>query len=178
MIDIIASSLEILTSAGFTAGRISINNRDSILFEDATVLGFLLAYRDPSELALAWEADASCAISDYQLVLRRAGQKAWNAYIVLLATADGDYRQSAALAAIEEDLAGTRKIARMAIRDIADLRAALLPLLPLQAAPKLEAVDIQAEIRERATELPPRAVDAFLSTADESVVMQVLEETP
>ena len=45
-------------------------------------------------------------------------------------------------AEIEEDLTGTRKIARSGIRDSSDLRAALLPLLPLQSAPKLEAVDI------------------------------------
>jgi hypothetical protein len=80
------------------------------------------------------------------------------------------------LGAIEEDLTGTRKIAQAGVNEVAELRLALLPLLPFQSAPRLEAVDIAAEIRQRATELPARAVDAFLSSADASVVMQVLEE--
>jgi hypothetical protein len=46
----------------------------------------------------------------------------------------------------------------------------------VQSAPRLEAVDILAEIRLRATELHSRAIDAFLSTADEGVVIQFLEE--
>jgi hypothetical protein len=54
---------------------------------------------------------ADGAVAAYQLGLRRAGQKAWNAYVVLLATNETDYAQSIGLGAIEEDLAGTRKIA-------------------------------------------------------------------
>jgi hypothetical protein len=176
MIDILASSANILTEAGFTTGRVSINGREALVFEDAIVLGFLFTYEDPCELIDSWDKDASRAIADHQFGLRRAAQKAWNAYVVLLAAGDTTYANSVALAAIEEDLAGTRKIARAGIGDHADLGAALLPLLPLQTAPKLEAVDIVAEIRQRATELQPRAIDAFLSTAEETVVIQVLEE--
>ena len=177
MIDILASSAEILAEAGFTTGHVSANNREALFFEDATVLGFIFSYSDPPELISSWDKDATRVIADHQFGLRRAAQKAWNAYIVLITTDVSDYSHSAALAAIEEDLRGTRKIARAGVRDLADLRAALLPLLPLQAAPKLEAVDLQTEIRQRATELPPRAIDAFLSSAEETVVMQVLEET-
>jgi hypothetical protein len=178
MIDILTVSAEVLTEAGFTTGRVSIYDREALAFEDATVLGFLFAYSNSAELIGAWEKDASRAIADHQFGLRRAAQKAWNAYVVLVAAEAGDYSHSAALAAIEEDLTGTRKIARAGVHDIADLRAALLTLLPLQAAAKLEAVDIQAEIRQRATELQPRAIDAFLSTAEDMVVIQVLEEAP
>lgn len=97
---------------------------------------------------------------------------------MLVSAGKADYAQSVALGEIEEDLTGRRKIARADVVDIARLRAALLPLLPLQSAPKLEAVDIVSEIRERTTELPARAVEAFLSSAEESVVIQVLEEAP
>ncbi len=178
MMEIITLSAEVLSEVGFTTSRISINDRDVLVFEDPTVLGFLFAYENSGELIGAWEKDAGRAIADNQFGLRRAAQKAWNTYVVLVAGETGDYSHSSALAAIEEDLTGTRKIARAGVSDMADLRAALLPLLPLQAAPKLEAVDIQAEIRQRATELPPRAIDAFLSAADGTVVMQVLEEAP
>jgi hypothetical protein len=125
-----------------------------------------------------WPRDTDGATTNYQFGLRRAGQKAWNTYVVLLASSEADYGASVGLSAIEEDLAGTRKIARAGIADIADLREALLPLLPLQSAPVLEPVDVLAEIRQRATELPARAVDAFLSTADDAVVIQILEEQP
>jgi hypothetical protein len=120
--------------------------------------------------------DADRVIGDNQFGLRRAGEKAWNAYIVLVAAGEETIAQSVALGAIEEDLAGTRKIARADIAATSDVRAALLPLLPLQSAPKLEAVDIVAEIRQRTTQLSPRALEAFFSKADESVVVQALEE--
>lgn len=178
MIDIINLSAEALVEVGFTAKRVAVGNRQALAFEDATVLGFIFSYDDVSSLMLEWSVDADKAISTYQFGLRKASLKAWNAYIILLASGAADYAQTVSLGAIEEDLAGTRKIARAGVNDIADLHAALLPLLPLQSAPRLEAVDIAGEIRQRTTELPPRAVDAFLSSADEVVVMQVLEEAP
>jgi hypothetical protein len=174
--NILETSAEILREAGFNCSYSSKNEGNSFAFEDQTILGFLFVYPDPIELVECWAQDAEREIASHQLGLRRAGQKAWNTCIVLLGTSAADYAQSVILGAIEEDLTGTRKIIRAGIADIADIRAALLPLLPLQQAPKLEAVDILAEIRQRTTELPKRVVEAFLSSADEAVVMQVLEE--
>jgi hypothetical protein len=116
-------------------------------------------------------------VAENQLGLRRAQSKAWNTYTVFLAVAKANYGQRVALSSIEEDLAGTRKLARAGISDSEDLRAALLPLLPIQNAPDLEAVDMSAEIKLRTTELPTRVVDAFLSPrAQETSVAQILEE--
>jgi len=123
-----------------------------------------------------WRADDSALISQHQLSLRRAQAKAWNAYTVCLAVNAASFGELVALNAIEEDLTGTRKIARAGIGDLEELRAALLPLLPIQHAPNLEPVEMPAEIRLRTTELPPHAVEAFLSEAQETVVIQVLEE--
>ncbi len=176
MIDILTTSAGLLKDAGFSVQSISVAGRSALVFEDTTVLGFLFTYDTPSQMIEFWARDADGVVANHQFGLRRAGQKAWNAYLVLLASSAADYRDSAGLNAIEEDLAGTRKIARANIADIADVRAALLPLLPLQSAPMLEPVDVMSEIRQRATELPARAVAAFLSTADDTVVMQVLEE--
>jgi hypothetical protein len=174
--NLLTSGAEVLSEAGFSTEAISVKGRAALAFEDATVLGFLLAYDDLAHLIDSWARDADAAVASYQFGLRRAGQKAWNAYLVLLTGNEADYTASAALNAIEEDLSGMRKIARAGIANIADLRAALLPLLPLQSAPLLEAVEVAAEIRQRTTELPTRAVDAFLSTADEGVVIQIFEE--
>jgi hypothetical protein len=176
MNDILGTALALLTTAGLDASRVQIGDKEAVVFEDSTVLGFIFAYKSPSDVTEGWQKISEKAVSEYQFALRRAGLKAWNTYTVLLAEDEGHQGDVAAFASIEENLAGTRKIARMAVRDADDIRAALLPLLPLQAAPQLEAVDIPQEIRQRATELTTRMVDAFLSTADDSIVLQVLEE--
>jgi hypothetical protein len=178
LIDILKASADTLSQVGFSASPISIGDRQALAIEDATVLGFLFAYDDPGDLIETWIRDVDQAVAAHQFGLRRAGEKAWNTYVVLLASRKADYAQSVRLGAIEEDLVGTRKIVRADVADIAALHAALLPLLPLQTAPKLGAVDIAAEIRERTTELPARAVDAFLSSTDQGLVVQVLEEKP
>jgi hypothetical protein len=178
MSEILHSSGEILREAGYATEQVIIGQREALVFEGDTVLGFLFAYDSAANLIKRWEADSDGAIAAYQFGLRKSGIKAWNTYLVLLTPEPPDYARIVSLGAIEEDLSGTRKIARAGIRDLADLSAALLPLHPLQSAPRLEAVDMKKEIRERATELPPRAVDAFLSGAEESIVLQVLEESP
>lgn len=176
MIDILEASSKILTEAGFTTATLFINERDVLAFEDATVLGFLFAYDDAAQLVSNWERDSNQIIAEQQLGLRRAGKKAWNTYTIFLAKDANDFRYSSILAAIEEDLSATRKIARAKIHDKLDLREALLALLPLQAAPKLEGVDMKEEIHQRATELPSRVIDAFLLAGEESAILHVLEE--
>ena len=176
--DILAGSADLLKAAGFATRTAHANSRPTLLFESETVLGFIFAYGTLVELAGNWQKDATTAISEHQFGLRIAAQKAWNTYVILLVAGSAKPSETAMLAAIEEDLSGTRKIARADVSDSASLNEALLPLLPIQAAPHLTAVDVRAEIRERTTELPPRAVQAFLSMADAASVLQVLEETP
>jgi hypothetical protein len=176
VIDILAESATLLSGAGFGTQRIAVSDREALAFENPTVLGFLFGYDNAREALELWTRHADEAVRKYQFALRRAGQKAWNTYVVILCSTDADYRLSVALGAVEEDLAGTRKIARAGILDTADLRAALLPLLPLQSAPVLEPIDVLAEIRQRATDVAAPAVDAFLSTADDAVLIQILEE--
>lgn len=174
MIDVLAASDDILTTAGFSTSRNPLG-RPILLFEDSTTLGFVVVYANSSELVTEWSQDIDDAIREHQFALRLAGPKAWNLYVVLLAV-DADEHRTAALAAIEENLSGTRKIARAGIRDRLDVHEALLPLLPLESAPRLDAVDLGSEIRRRGMLLHQRVLDAFLSTADEAVVLQVLEE--
>lgn len=176
--EIFDTTEKLLTRMGFTALRSFAKGREVLIFENDSVIGFVFSYPNAQSLIAGWRDDSDAAVSANQFVLRRAGQKAWNTYVVLLASGGTSYAEIAALAAIEEDLTGTRKIARSDIRDISDVEAALLPLLPLQSAPKLDAVDMVLEIRQRATELPPRAIEAFISGTELSVVLQVIEEAP
>lgn len=177
MIEIQQSSSELLKEAGYSAEQAHIGKREALVFEGDTVLGFLFVYDSSADLMKSWSSDSDMAISTYQFGLRKSGTKAWNTYLILLTPELPDYGRAVSLGAIEEDLSGTRKIAKAGIRDLTDLGAALLPLLPLQSAPRLEAVDMRMEIRQRATELPARVVDAFLSGAEEALVVQVLEES-
>jgi hypothetical protein len=174
MIDALGACAEILSAAGFSTA-IPTSRQDVLLFEDSTTLGFVAVYANSSELIRDWSDDVDHVVREHQLALRLAGSKAWNLYAVLLAI-DAEEHRTAALAAIEEDLSGTRKIARSGMRDRLDVHEALLALLPLQSAPRLEAVDIESEIRQRAVLLPERVLDAFLSPADDAAVLQVLEE--
>jgi hypothetical protein len=176
MIDVLEESNRLLQTAGISTLLIETVRGKALAFEGATILGFVLGYEDRGQLVEKWSADASALVAENQLSLRRARDKAWNTYTVLLAAAEANYAERVALSSIEEDLTGTRKLARAGISDAERLQAALLPLLPIQNAPQLEAVDMPSEIRLRTTELPRRVVDAFLSGAQEGSVVQILEE--
>jgi hypothetical protein len=178
MIDLLDESQRLLREAGGATNRIALNQRSALAFETATVIGFVIFYEDPSSLLEQWSNDEKTLVMAHQLGLRRAQTKAWNTYTVFIARADATYGERAALSSVEEDLTGTRKIARAGIRDSERLRNALLPMLPIQNAPQLEAVDMMTEIKLRTTELPMRVIDAFLSGEREASVALILEEEP
>jgi hypothetical protein len=174
--DLLELSSALLGDAGYRTSRRSIDGQDAIVFEDATVLGFVFEYSDCQALLAGWAGDSARTVASQQFGLRRAGTKAWNTYTIFLTAGWASGAQASQLNAIEEDLIGTRKLARAAISDPSDLRRALISLLPFQAAPRLEAVDIIREIQSRTTELAPSAVEAFFSPVDVGVVLQVFEE--
>jgi hypothetical protein len=176
MNDLIADSIEIMTGAGYATERIADLGPEVLAFENNVCLGFLLQYEATNDLLRKWDEDSKRLVSRYKLPLRHAGEKAWNVYLVLLSAGPKSETLQASLAELEEDLVGTRKIARDGICSSADLRAALLPLLPIQSPPKLEAVNMPYEIRLRASDVDAKSAEAFLSTADESVVLQLMEE--
>ncbi len=175
MSDIRSWVREILTEADYSVGQTDGQDGETVLFESNSVLGFVLVFNDPKTLIGIWQASSTRALVANQFALRRAESKAWNAYFIFLAEAPGDYGQNITLGAIEEDLVGTRKIARAGISTKEDCRAALLPLLPVQHAPRLEAIDMAAEIRLRTSELPEPLIDAYLAGAGEALMTQLLE---
>ena len=166
---------DILNEADYSVGQIDGQDGEIMLFESDSVLGFVLVFEDPDALISNWQAASGRVLLANQFALRRAKSKAWNAYFLFLAEAPGDYGQNITLGAIEEDLVGTRKIARAGISTKEDCRAALLPLLPVQNAPRLEAIDMTAEIRLRTSELPEPLVDAYLAGAGDALMTQLLE---
>lgn len=178
MIDVFAECERILREASIQVSKLSVGHVEALGFEGTTVLGFLLLYPDTKNLLDRWHDDLATLIRENQFALRRARTKAWNTYAVLLSTAASTVSERALLSAIEEDLVGTRKIARAGITDSQSVRQAVLPLMPLQNAPRLEAVDMIAEIRMRTTELPSSVIEAFFSKASDEDVLQILENEP
>ena len=83
--DILKAAADLLSDANFSTKPIAIGDRQALAFEDTTILGFLFAYGKLSELLERWNDESPKAISAYRFALRRADQKAWNTYIVLLA---------------------------------------------------------------------------------------------
>ena len=178
MNDIKRDAAEMLTAAGFTVKDEVVEGKGHLVFESATVLGFLVAYDGAASLIADWAHDTRRVIEHHRLALRRGGQKAWNTYVVLLAADAPIEFEAVALATIEEDLSGTRKIARAGIGGVLQLKEALLPLLPFQSAPRLEAIDSIGEIEQRITALDTRIASAFLSSVSPSVLFSLIEETP
>lgn len=172
---LLSMAQEQLVGAGYAVATADDQDGPVLLFENDSILGFVLCFPDAAALLERWQSASQRVLQTAQFALRKAERKAWNAYLVFLAEAEGDYGENIMLGAIEEDLVGTRKLARAGIANAEAVRAALLPLLAIQNAPRLDAVDMPAEIRLRTTELPNELVDAFLSGAGESTLAQLLE---
>jgi hypothetical protein len=169
-------ALRKLRDASFDVAGASSEHGEAAIFENDTILGFAFFYDTATDLIRLWATDADALIATRRFQLKAAGNKAWNTYVLFLAMQRPSPIEIVALSIIEENLAGYRKIARAGCASAADLNRALLPLLPIQSAPVLEAVDSKVEVRQRATELSPKILDAFLSEADEQIVLQMLEQ--
>ena len=164
-----------LAEANYAVAVDGDNSEPFLMFESDSVLGFVLTFPDAASLIERWRPSSQRVLDRAQFALRRAETKSWNTYLVFLADTSPAYAESITLDAIEEDLVGTRKIARAGIKSLDDVRAALLPLLAMQHAPRLEAIDMSEEIRLRTSELPSDAVEAFLSRAPDATLIQLLE---
>jgi hypothetical protein len=164
-----------LADAGYWVGSFPTSREDIFTFENDTIFGFVIYYREPKALIKYWHEDSTSVLNTTQFLLRRSEMKAWNVYFVFLAEQAADYGESIAMGAIEENLVGTRKIARAGVAAPEALRSALLPLLPIQNAPQIAAVDMVEEVRLRTQELPSDLIETFLSGASDATLVQILE---
>ena len=175
MSETMTSVSTLLSDAGYSIGVMETDEGAVTTFENNTVFGFVFYYPDAETLILEWRAFSSRVLDRAQFALRSAGEKAWNTYLVLLADQAAGYGPNTILGHIEEDLVGTRKIARAGVIAPTVRRNALMPLLAIQNAPSLEKVDMEREIRLRTSEFPAELVEGFLSEASDNVLLQMLE---
>lgn len=176
MTDILKAAAELLRDHGYTVVLVENGNPKHLLFESDQCIGIVLSYPDPERLLENWRGQSEEILGSQQLGFRRSLEKAWNAYLVLLAEQTPDRLQQALLDSVEEDLVGTRKIARAGTSSKEEIARAILPLLPLQSPPNLQPVDMEEEIRIRSSQLPKSILDAFFAGRDAPTVMQLLEE--
>ena len=173
---------EVLSESGFEhrSTDIALDGEDpqasSLVFENSTVIGFVLTYETIGQLINRWKSDGDRIALKHRKELQAARQKAWNVYLVLLSEAEADFNEALVLGQIEEDLKAMRKIARAGVNSIEDVRNALLPLLPFRAAPVLSPIDLPSEIRARASDVDADVLTAFLSNTDETTLVQILED--
>lgn len=176
MINLAKESERLLNSAQFTVTPTAGLRSDALCFENESIVGFFQFYNTVDLLIDRWRDDSEALLRYHAFAIRKAGQKAWNAYNVLLSSGPINSRQLSSLNIIEEDLSGTRKIARGGIESTSHLRWALISLLPIQNPPALESVDVASEIKSRAADVPQRAIDAFLSHRPYEEVIRFFED--
>jgi len=105
---------------------------DQFRFEDESLMGLVWVVGSPLEIIENWKARQALFLRDSAVQLRKAEDKSWNIYVVLLAEAAPSPAEKVRLAEIEEDFRSARKIAQADLRTRLDLQRALYPLLPIQ----------------------------------------------
>ena len=171
---ILDDARKILESAGYTT--ISGQTGDVFSFEDSALLGFVWAAPSVAYLLESWQKKQDDFLNVRDRELKRAKEKSWNVYSVLLAEDDPKEEELSELARIEEDFRGTRKIARGGLRAIFQLNRALLPLLPIQNNPFLGDVDAMSRLRVRLTPVGEKTAELLLQpTITETTIESIVD---
>jgi hypothetical protein len=105
---------------------------DQFRFEDESLMGMVWVVASPQEIIENWRAKQERFLKENAVQLRKAQDKSWNMYVVLLAEGTPRPDEKAKLAEIEEDFRSARKIAQADLKTRLDLQRALYPLLPIQ----------------------------------------------
>lgn len=177
MTEILEASASILREHGYAVLVDHEGRPPYLLFESDEYIGLLLTYDTPDSLLSHWDNQSRALLDAQKLGLRRSQEKAWNSYLVLLSAARASRLQQALLDTVEENLVRTRKIARSGMASREEIQRAILPLIPLQSPPNLQPVNMNDEIRLRASQIPPAILDAFFAGRDTSILLQLLEES-
>jgi hypothetical protein len=167
----------VLQEAQYETWVDSIDEIETVCFEDESVMGFACIFQDVETLLNSWRKVETMWLKKHAPSLHRAGDKTWNVYSVFLCSGNADPVQLRELRAIEEDLEKTRKIASCALNNRNALIAAVLPLLPLQSQPILDSedFDMTQRLRKRIATIAPAAAGPALDhTVSPNEVVRLL----
>jgi hypothetical protein len=174
MMDILLQAEVLLRDAGYTTHPFG--DGSALTFEDDSVLGFLHVFPDVTALVEGWSSVQRAALTRCAPQLRMSREKAWNVYGLFLTQAPARSEEAPALGLIEEDFAASRKIARAGVAAAADLRQALLPLLPIRSTSDVTISDYEAKLRSRLGMLPSQVVGAILGPTEPEEIARILME--
>jgi len=165
MIDLLSVIQSSLQNADYRTRLVSSERSPVVCFEDDSLLGFGCIFADPQELLAKWREMETALLARYAAGFRRAGDKAWNVYMVFACGTKGDAMETRQIRWIEEDLERTRKIAAIDLATREDVIRALLPLLPLQYRPMLRPEDAAERLKSRIQNIAPAITQVLLDPA-------------
>ena len=148
----------------------------AVCFEDELILGFVHYFASTDDLVSKWEDAQSTALLRFRPALRNAGEKAWNVYSIFITVDVADDSMTSKLDSIEENFEQTRKLVRTGVISTANLKNALLPLLPIQNRPQINESNMEERLRVTLQEINPAAAKAFLGKATPIDIAQILAE--
>jgi hypothetical protein len=179
MIDVLSTAQLVLRDAGFAPRSRVVERGTVVCFEDDALIGFCSVFDDPVTMLQGWRSREQSILRQFTSSFHEAGDKAWNVYCVFLSGGSGDAEQTRQVQWIEEDLERTRKIAACGLGSRDDVVRALLPVLPLQHQPQLQAEDATERLRRRITTLAPKAGSAALDLdVPPAEVIRLIGEVP
>lgn len=145
-VQIIESARRILAGSGYTTR--SSSAKDQILFEDATIFGFIQEMPKVADLLIHWQKVQDLFVRDNTLRLSRIPSKALNLYAVFLTAGSCTVAQQQELFEVEEDFRSARKIARAGVGSKLAIEAALSPILPLHQVGSLLPFNLKERLQE------------------------------
>jgi len=164
MTDLKSPVQSLLQQAGYQTWLASVDGFGAIAFEDDAVMGFVCIFEDATTLLSRWNEVETKLLTKHASSLQKAGDKTWNIYSVFLSSGRANDIESRAIRWIEENLDRTRKIAACGLTSREDVARVLLPVLPLQYQPLMDAedLDLTHRLRSRIASIAPSAVSAVL----------------
>lgn len=162
MTDLLSVVDGLLRQGGYRTRLTSVGARSCLYFEDDAILGAVLVYVSPGALLTDWPNAEREALTLFAPRLRVAGDKAWNVYCCFLCDAPGDPAERRQVSWIEENLDRTRKLAATNLGGRPAIVNALLPLLPLQYAPAVQAENVTDRLKQRIAAVAPSVASVAL----------------
>ncbi len=174
MTDVLEVAGEVLSEASYQTWAMSLGSRSGLGFEDANILGVAFEFDTVDGLVDGWRDVEEAMLARYGNSFRRAGEKAWNVYCVLLTAEAATEGQARAIRSLEEDLEQTRKLAGHSLTSREQVRSCLLPILPLVSKPELSAIDATKRLSVRLENLAPGISNLVLD--ENSTPQQILAQ--
>lgn len=174
--DLVKDTEILLRDAAYVTRQWAGSDVPMISFENETIIGFVHFFDSSDRLLREWESIEDKALKKFRFSIKSAGQKAWNVYSVFLSSDQQKDESQISLTNIEENFRETRKIARDGVDSFEGIRAALLPLLPIQNSPLLDEVNFVERLSANLGEIHRDGADAFLRGGTAHEIAEILAE--